>query len=123
MRVSKVQIVRGLTDYIQSEILPKMGDDRAIQIIASIAVNAALSNNKLIDAILSNDIVRAMLQDDGSGTYEVGGVVDSMREAVEQYGSFPLRVPAIPLISPHEITLMLSAGDVEEIRKRIERSV
>ena len=104
MRVSRDQIIRGLTEYIQSEILPQMGDDKAVQIIMSVAVNAAMANNKLVDAAMENGIVKTMLDDDGSGTYEIDGVAQAMRRAIERYGGFPVRVPAIPLISPREMT-------------------
>ena len=123
MRVSKSQIVHGVTGYIQDEILPKMGDEKAIQIIASIAVNAALTNEKAVDAVMENSMIRALLEEDGSRTYELSGIADAMRAAIEQYGSFPVRVPAIPLISPHEIVLRLGAGDVDAMRRRIETSV
>ena len=123
MRVTKSQIVHGITDYVSKEILPKMADDRAVQIILSIAVNAAGSNNKLIDAVMGHNLVRAMLEDDGSGTYDVGTIAEAIKSGIEQYGSFPVRIPAIPLISPHEITLQLGASDIEAMRRRIEDSV
>lgn len=123
MRVSKNQIVHGITEYLQSEILPKMGDDRAVQIMLSIAINTAMGNDRLVSTVLDNELVRALLEDDGSGTYEIGGVIDAMRTAIEQYGSFPVRVPVIPLLSPHEITLKLDASDVDAMRRKIENSI
>ena len=120
MRVSKSQIVSGVADYVRSEILPKMNKDKAVQIVLSIAVNAAAANSHLIDAIMDNGIVRAFIRDDGSGTYDIDGLFDAMRDAIEQYGAFPVNVPAIPLLSPHEITLNLDANDVEAMRRRIE---
>ena len=123
MRVSKSQIVHGVTDYVKSEILPKMGDDKAVQIILSIAVNAAAANEKMVNAVLDNGIVRALLEDDGSGTYELNGITDAMRTAIDQYGNLPVHVPAIPLLSPREITLKLDAEDVDEMRRRIENAV
>ena len=123
MRVSRTQIVKGVSDYIQSDILPKMADDRAIQIVLSIAVNAVAANNKLVDSIFDNSIVRSMLDDDGGGTYEIAGVTDAMRKAIDQYGSFPVNIPAIPLVSPHEITLRLNADDIEAMKHRIESAM
>lgn len=122
MRVTKNQIVKGVTDYVQNEILPKMENDRAVQIILSIAANAALANGKMVDTVFSNDIVRSMLDDDGSGTYEINGIADAMIAAVQKYGSFPVRIPAIPLVSPREITLSLNANDVDAMRMRIENA-
>ena len=120
MRVSKNQIVNGLTSYIQQEILPKMADDRALAILFSVAVNAIKSNEKLIDRYLSNDIIRALIDDDGSGSYNVERLMDWLRASVEEYGAFPVTVPPIPLISPREITLRLSASDIAAIQRNIE---
>lgn len=123
MRVSRTQIVKGVSDYIQSDVLPKMADERAIQIIMSIAVNAVAANNKVVDSLFAHDVIRTMLDDDGSGTYEIAGVADAMRKAIDQYGSFPVNIPAIPLVSPHEITLRLNADDIEAMRHMIESAM
>ena len=123
MRVTKGQIVHGIADYVRGEILPKMGDNRAMQIILSIGANAVFANSRTVDAVFENSIIRALLEDDGTGTYEVGALADAMRDAVEQYGSFPVHIPAVPLLSPNEITLNLGAGDVDAMRRRIENAI
>ena len=123
MRVTKSQIVHGLTDYIQSNILPQLGNGRGMQIIVSIGAHAIAANHKMVDAVFDNQIVRAMLDDDGSGTYDLAGLVDAMTKSIQQFGSFPIQVPAIPLISPVEFTLSLSAEDVDAMRSRIEGAV
>lgn len=123
MRVTKSQIVHGVTDYIQSNILPQLGNGRGMQIIVSIGANAIAANHKMVDAVFDNHIVRAMLDDDGSGTYDLAGLVDAMTKSIQQFGTFPIQVPAIPLISPVEFTLSLSAEDVDAMRSRIEGAV
>ena len=123
MRVTKSQIVHGVVDYIQSNILPQLGNGRGMQIIVSIGANAIAANHKIVDAVFDNQIVRAMLDDDGSGTYDLAGLVDAMTKSIQQFGSFPIQVPAIPLISPVEFTLSLSADDVDAMRSRIEDAV
>ena len=123
MRVTKSQIVHGVTEYIQSHILPQMVNGRAMQIIVSIGANAIAANHKLVDAVFDNQIVRALLDDDGSGTYDLDGLADAMTKSIQQYGSFPVQVPAIPLISPEGFTLSLSADDVTAMRESIESTV
>ena len=123
MRVSRNQIVKGVTDYIQTDLLPNMENDRAVQIIGTIVLNAVTANSKLVDSIFDNDIVKALLGDDASGTYEISNLTDAMRSAIDQYGSFPVNIPAIPLISPREITLKLNANDVDAMRRRIESAM
>ena len=119
MRVTKSQIVHGVADYIKEEILPKMDDGKAMQIIVSIGINAVTANTRLIDSVFENDMVKALLEDDGSGTYEIDGLANAMHKAVDQYGAFPVKVPAVPLLSPKEITLRLDAADVDAMRRRI----
>ena len=122
MRVTRPQIINGLTGYIQQEILPKMEDDRALKILFSVAVNAIKANDKLIDKYLSNDIVRALIDDDGSGNYDVERLMDWIRTSVEEYGAFPVIVPPIPLVSPREITLRLGPSDIIAIQRQIENA-
>ena len=122
MRVTRPQIINGLTGYIQQEILPKMEDDRALKILFSVAVNAIKANDKLIDKYLSNDIVKALIDDDGSGNYDIERLMDWIRTSVEEYGAFPVIVPPIPLVSPREITLRLGQSDILAIQRQIENA-
>ena len=122
MRVTRNQIVNGLVAYIQQEILPKMEDDRALKILFSVAVNAIKANDKLIDKYLSNDIVKALIDDDGSGNYDIERLMDWLRTSVEEYGAFPVIVPPIPLVSPREITLRLGPSDIIAIQRQIENA-
>ena len=98
MRVSRNQIINGITAYIREEILPKMEDDRALKILFSVAVNAIKANDKLVDKWLGNDIVRALIDDDGSGHYDIERLMAWIKAGVEEYGAFPIAVPPIPLI-------------------------
>ena len=120
MRVTRNQIVNGLVAYIQQEIMPKMDDDRALKILFSVAVNAIKANGQLIDKYLGNDIVRALIDDDGSGHYDISRLMEWVKASVEQYGAFPVSVPPIPLISPREITLRLGPADIAAIQMQIE---
>ena len=120
MKVTKSQIVNGITSYIQQEILPKMENDQALKILFSVAVNAIKANGKLIDKWLSNDIIRALIEDDGSGYYDIERLMSLIKSSVEEYGSFPVSIPPIPLISPREITLKLNSSDIAAIQRQIE---
>ena len=68
MRVTKSQIIHGVTDYIQNEILPQLGGARSMQIIVSIGANAIAANPRLLDVLFGSQLVQALLNDDGSGT-------------------------------------------------------
>lgn len=123
MRVTKAQIVHGITEYLQTDILPQMGGARSMQIIVSIGANAISVNSKLVDAVFKNQIVLSMLDDDGSGTYDLSSLADAITKSIRQYGSFPVNVPSIPLISPQGFTLSLTAEDIDAMKRKIEGTV
>ena len=122
MKVTRAQIVNGITTYIREEILPHMEDDRALKILFSVAVNAIKANDALIDKWLGNDVVKMLIDDAGDGHYDIGRLMAWLKAGVEEYGAFPVSVPPIPLISPREITLRLSAPDIASIQMHIETS-
>ena len=120
MSATKSQIINGIAAYIEEELLPKMGGDKGLQIGLSVAVNAIKANNLLIERVMGNETVKAILQEDGAGNYEIGPVMDVMERAVKQYGALPLNVPPIPLLVPHGATIKLDAADIAAIRDKIE---
>ena len=65
-------------------------------------------------------MIKAFLQDDGTGKYEIGPLMDSLKKSVEQYGDFPIAVPSIPLIAPDGGTITLNAADISAIQAKIE---
>ena len=120
MSASKHQIVNGIAGYIHDEIIPKMGKDKALQISLSVAVNAVKANESMIDTVFENETVKAILEENGKGEYEITDLMDELRASVEKYGELPLEIPAIPLIAPHGATIRLDASDIAAIKRRIE---
>lgn len=119
MRVSKEQITNGMVEYIQTEVLPKMGDDRALKILFSVGMHAIKTNPAIIKKWLDNDIIKALLDDDGTGHYDIDQLMGWLQESVKEYGSFPVTVPPIPLLSPREITMQLGPTDIASIHQQI----
>lgn len=122
MRVTKSQIVNGVVSYVESEVIPHV-DDKPTQIIASIAVKSVKANPKLADKVFENPLVKSILDADEDGTYELEGLFKSVTESLKEFGpSFPVEIPAIPLISNSVKTLAFTESDVAEIKRQIERS-
>ena len=120
MRVTKAQIVNGLADYILEEIIPAMGEDPAMKILFSVAVHAFKANGALLDKYLSMDIIRTLIDDDGSGTYDIQPLADWLRTSIEECGPLPFTVPPVPLVSPREISLRLGPSDIAAILRHIK---
>lgn len=121
MRVTKQQIINGVSSYIESEILPKV-DDRSTKILASVAIKSIQANTKLQDMVFANPVLKAFLIEDGNETYEIEDLFRVLSESIDQYGSFPVEIPPIPLISPSVKTFNFDGKDIAEMKRHIERS-
>lgn len=121
MRVTKQQIANGITSYIESDVIPQV-EDKSLKILASIAVKSIQANERLLDTIFANPVVKALLTEDENGTYEIDGLFKVISESISQYGSFPIEIPPIPLISPSVKTLSFDEKDISEMKRIIERS-
>ena len=122
MRVTKEQIVNGIASYVKSDVIPQIGDDRSTKIILSTAVYYVQANTKLVDSIFQSQFIKMLLDEDGSGTYEIDGLFESISKSIKEHGSFPVEIPPIPFVSPSEKLFSFSEADVSEIKRRIERS-
>lgn len=123
MRVTRQQIVNGIISYVENEVLPQVDEkDKSMKVIASTAARFIQSNTKLQDEVFSNSFIKAILVEDGSGTYEIDELFRAITDSVAQYGSFPVTIPPIPFISPSEKTFSFDEKDIAEIKRHIERS-
>lgn len=120
MRVSKTQLINGILDYADSEVIPHI-EDKPTQIIVSIALNTIRGNPKIADSFLENPMVSKLLDKNDDG-YEIEGLFKAIGQSIDTYGSFPVVIPPIPILSPVEKTLTFSKDDVSEMKRRIERS-
>lgn len=122
MRVKKEQIINGIMSFVESEVIPQVGD-KPTQIIVGTAVNLLKTNTALIDKFFENPMVQTVFHKSEDGTYEIEEVFQSMADSVKKYGPFPVEIPAIPFVSPSDKILSFSEADINEIKRRIERSI
>lgn len=120
MRVSKAQLVSGIMNYVENEVIPQV-EDKPTQIIASIAVKSIKANQTLVDKIFDSQMVKTLLDENENG-YEIEGLFGAIGDSIREYGAFPITIPPIPILSPVEKTLTFSESDVSEMKRRIERS-
>ena len=120
MKVSKEKLVRAVISYVEEEMLPLI-DDKATVIIAAFSVNLIKANPKMVDPIFNSPLVKVALRDDGTGQFDIDDVCKAAKAALESYGPFPLSLPSVPLLSIPENLLTFTTGDIDAIRKRIEK--
>ena len=117
MKVSKQQMVNGLTKYVKEEVINKI-TDKPLKIVIAIGITALETNPSLADPILTNDIVSSLLRED-DGTYDIDTAFDVIKKTLDEYGDFPVTIPAIKFVSPEEKTLTFSGKDIKKIKDYI----
>lgn len=125
MRVEKQRIINGIVSYIDNEVVPKIVNDKAMQIIISVGANTLRGNQSAVDKLFSNVIVSTIAKHeviDGKDTYDLDGLFSLVEDSVTKYGYFPITLPVIPFVSPTEKELKFSSEDIEMLKTYIEEA-
>lgn len=121
MRIDKSKIINGIVSYTEKEIIPKLSDDKAVQIILSIGVNAIRRNSELTNKIFNNETIKTIWQyDESDSTYCLDSIFESAIDSVNRYGYLPVKIPAISFISPTEKEMKFNSKDIEILKSYIE---
>lgn len=120
MEVSKSHIINGLQHYVKKEVLPKIAD-KSFKMVLSMGVNALAIDNSLLDGILYNPMVAAILKEK-DGMFNLDMFEDVIEDTLTEYGSIKLTIPGIPFLSPEEKHMSFTAEDIDKLIAHIEGS-
>ena len=117
MKVTKQQIITGISKYVKSEVLNKIVD-KPLKMIVATFVAMMETNPKILDSVFSNQIFSSMLYEE-DGMYEIDELMEVVEDTMDEYGEFPIVFPAIKFISPNEKELSFGSSDVKKLRECI----
>lgn len=118
MLVTKKQLVNGLIKFIETELVPNVSD-RNKKFVLAMAKDSLKENNNLIDVFLESPMV-ATLVPSSDDEYDVEQFSTILKGLLEEYQTFPITIPKIPLFSPMEKTIRISAEDVDKLMNYIK---
>ena len=117
MNVSKDKIVKGLLNYIRTDVYSLVTDNHFKFILS--AVTAALEvNPSLSDVFFSNPLIKAAFSE-SDGQYDINVAEKILTKAVNDAGSISISVPAIPLIMPGTQEMIFKSQDIANLFMRI----
>ena len=117
MTVTKKQLVNGVVKFIESDLIPNIGD-RNMKFVLAMAKDSLRENSDLADEFLESPMVASLVTEEDDG-YDLTHLSTIMKSVLSEYQSFPVTIPKIPLFSPVEKTLKISADDVDKLMKYI----
>lgn len=115
--ISKKQLINGVAKFIETELIPQIGD-RNTKFVLSMAKDSLREDNDLADSFLQSPMVSTLVKEE-DGEYDISQFSSILKNVLSEYQSFPVTIPKIPLFSPVEKVLKITAEDVDKLMKYI----
>ncbi len=113
MRVSKKQIIDGISRYLKEEVIAKI-TDKPVKMALAFAVKMIQADNGIVDSVMNNSIVGYALQADSEGTYDLTNAVKAITEVMDGYGTFDFELPIV------KTKMSFNKSDIEKMKQFIE---
>jgi hypothetical protein len=117
MMITKDQLVNGVAKFIATELIPQVGD-RNTKFVLAMAKDSLKENGDLAEDFLHSPMVSSLIKEE-DGEYDVSHLFSILKSVLTEYNSFPVTIPKIPLFSPTEKVLKITAEDVDKLMKYI----
>lgn len=121
-RIKSETLVDGIMEFINSNVIPSI-DDTFLKIAMKTAIITADANKdayvKMVDGYLDTDFFSTLLKLDTGGYFEVEGLIDAIRQAMNECGELKITFPAIKFLSPAEKILIFKANDITALKQYI----
>lgn len=108
MEVSRGQLVSGAVRFAKNEIINKV-TDRNFKMVMSMLVNLIE-----VKPEIAEEYLKPMANE--NGMYDIDLLETVLCRTLDEYGDFPIIIPAIKFISPAEKELRFSSGDVRKLK-------
>lgn len=117
MLVTKEQLIDGVIKFINTDLIPQVGD-RNTKFVLAMAKDSLKEDSDLADDFLQSPMVASLIKE-SNGEYDISHFSSILKNVLTEYNSFPVTIPKIPLFSPTEKVLKITAEDVDKLLKYI----
>ena len=119
--VTKKELLTGVIRYVKNEVIPHVSD-RGLKMVLSAVLYAVDAKPDILDPFLNNAIVSAILQSENGLMYDTTVIFDVLGNLAKEYGGIPIVIPPVKFITSTETMLTFKEGDIEELKKYVEKS-
>lgn len=111
MNYSVDQVVKGISNYADNEVMGKLPTSGKwiLGTVITLAINNAYN---IVDSLQHNPIMQMIGAIDEDGLINVDEIINAMREAADRYGNVVVNVPMLG-------SMTFSSADVERLRSYI----
>lgn len=113
--ITKKQLANGIVKFIENDLIPDIGD-RNMKFVLAMAKDSLKENNDLMDSFLHSPMIATLIPE-SDGEYDLTQFAAILKTVLAEYQSYPVTIPKIPLFSPTEKTIKISADDIDKVMK------
>lgn len=101
-------IIRFINDLIQGI------DDSQMKFVLCITKQNLSENPDVLDEFIENPLIESVIHEENE-LYDIKDFASMLKKIIEEYGSYPIIVPKIPLLLPHERVIRINSSDIDKI--------
>lgn len=113
MEVTKGQMVNGVVKFMKVEVISKI-PDKPFRMALSALINLIEVKPEAANTIFESPFLKSE-----SGLYDIDLLEKIIVKTIDEYGDFPITIPAIKFISPTEKELRFTSEDVQKLKSYI----
>ena len=117
MICTKDQLVKGIQEFLNEDIVPGIQDKPL-----KMALYAITQFPGMIQEVIEKPTARIVLQE-SDGQYDLDQMHSAFAAALDKFGSFPITINPIPFIIPSQVQINLNRADLDSLIRHVERVV
>ena len=113
MMYTKKEIAESLIKFINNDLMADINDSH-LKFVLSMAKRTLHNNTDVIDSFMSNPLVSSVVTEE-SESYDIEPLAKVMKNVLNEYESYPINIPSIPMFAPRAGVIKITADDVDKI--------
>ena len=120
MIVTIEKVRNGLTKYIEQDLTPVI-TDKGFQFAVTFISELIKQNGSIIEAYLKQPMISLLVpfNEEAKG-YDISNLMTALRNTLNRCSVLPVKIPAIPFISPEEKEIKFTSADIDRIEQYLK---
>ena len=110
---TKKELADSLVKFINNDLMNDI-EDKHLKFSLCIAKKALHENPDVLDTFLDSPIISSVIKE-VDGEYNIDSFVRTLKSVLSEYGSYSVVIPKIPMFSPTDSELKITAEDIDKI--------
>lgn len=111
--VSKKQIADAVAKFITNDLVQGI-DDKQLKFVLCLTKQSLMDNPDVLDTFINNPMIESVFYEE-DGMYDIKDFVTMVKKVLDEYNSYPISVPKVPLLLSHDKYIRINSSDIDKI--------